>query len=99
LCAAFAAVPALAPLAPTACLSPSSAGIPLAGDAVNAELQGLTRRAKAGDKQAQLDLGIACEDGRCVPRDLRKAERLYRLAATDSGGRTRVYPPPESGGP
>src|SRR5690349_18970327 len=85
-------------LAVGACSSGSSyMSIPLADPAWAApgtEVRELAQRAQAGDKQAQLDLGIAFEEGRGVPRDLGKARRLYRLAAADSGGRTWVYSPP-----
>jgi hypothetical protein len=56
--------------------------------------QALARRAQSGDKQAQLELGIREEEGRGVPMDSELAERLYRMAATDSGGTAYVYLPP-----
>lgn len=74
--------------------SASYAGIPLAAGATDPAIQSLARRAQAGDKHAQLELGIRYEEGRGVQRNLDKAERLYRLAAADSGGRTWVYSPP-----
>jgi TPR repeat protein len=75
------------------CAGGSYAGIPLAADAADPELQQLARRAQTGDKQAQLELGIRYEEGRGVLRDLDRAERLYRGAAAASGGRTWVYSP------
>lgn len=83
-----------APLVLSACASSSYMGIPFASGAADAELQTLARRAQAGDKQAQLELGIRYEEGRGVPVDLARAERLYRMAASDSGGTTYVYSPP-----
>ncbi|MDQ8757647.1 hypothetical protein RCO27_15565 [Sphingosinicella sp. LHD-64] len=93
--AAFAALTLLcaAPLL-GACAANSYAGIPFAAGAAAPELQGLAMRAQAGDKQAQLELGIRYEEGRGVPVDLRRAERLYRMAASDSGGTMYVYSPP-----
>ncbi|WP_143084890.1 SEL1-like repeat protein [Novosphingobium sp. CF614] len=68
-------------------------GIPLFAGQVAPELQQLAARARAGDKQAQLDLGIAFEEGHGVEQDLGKARDLYRLAASDSGGPVWVYVP------
>ncbi len=77
------------------CAATSSyAGIPLSPGAANPELQNLARRAQAGDKHAQLELGIRYEEGQDVPVDLKRAEKLYRLAASDSGGVIHVYTPP-----
>jgi hypothetical protein len=79
----------LASLALTACTAPTSyMGISFAPGAAASDLQDLARRAQAGDKQAQLDLGITYEEGRGVAVDLEWAARLYRVAATDSGGLT-----------
>jgi TPR repeat protein len=58
------------------------------------ELQTLAYHAEAGDKHAQLELGIRYEEGHGVGRDLDRATRLYRLAAADSGGAIHVYSPP-----
>ena len=89
-------------------------GISLSADTVDEALRGLARRASAGDKSAQLALGIRFETGDGVPVDLRRAERLYRLAATTTDGRAvyfpsvhmrtpgkllRTYEPPRSGLP
>ena len=68
-------------------------GIALQPGAAAPEIQGLAMRAQAGDKQAQLDLGIAFEEGRGVERDLKKARKLYAQAASDSGGHIWVYSP------
>jgi hypothetical protein len=69
-------------------------GISFAPGAVASNLQDLAWRAQAGDKQAQLDLGIAYEEGFGVPVDLKRAEGLYRMASLDSGGTIYVYQPP-----
>jgi hypothetical protein len=69
-------------------------GISFASGAADPELQALARRAQSGDKQAQLELGIRYEEGRGLPVDLERAERLYRTAGADSGGTTYVYSPP-----
>lgn len=84
---------ALAILALSACASSEYMGISLKPGAAAAELQELARRAQAGDKQAQLELGIRYEEGRGVARDIAKARSLYRLAAADSGGPVWVYVP------
>jgi TPR repeat protein len=66
-------------------------GISLFADTADEPLRALARRAAAGDKHAQLDLGIRFETGDGVPIDLRRAERLYRLAAATSGDVRDVY--------
>lgn len=89
----------IAPLLLTACATSSQyMGIGFAPGAASAELQALAMRAQAGDKQAQLDLGIAYEEGRGVTVDLSKARKLYTLASADSGGTTWVYVPPVRAG-
>ena len=82
------------PLLASGCAASAYAGIPFAAGAADPELQWLAQRAQAGDKQAQLELGIRYEEGRGVPVDLARARRLYRLAAADSGGTMYVYSPP-----
>ena len=57
------------------------------------ELQELARRAKSGDKQAQLELGIRYEEGVRLPQDLKRAEKLYRLASEASGDEITYYQP------
>ncbi len=81
-----------------ACAGNVYMGIPLTGRAGDPTLRSLAQRAAAGDKWAQLDLGIRYEEGRGVPPDAAKAERLYRLAARDSGGTIWIYSPPVRGG-
>jgi hypothetical protein len=77
-----------------ACSAPSRyMGIGFAPGLASQELQALAQRAQAVEKQAQLDLGIAFEEGRAVNVDLHKARKLYRLASKSSGGTTWVYVP------
>jgi TPR repeat protein len=88
------AAPLLASLALGACAAPSSyMGISFAPGAAASNLQELARRAQTGDKQAQLDLGVAYEEGRGVAVDVKRAEGLYRMAACDSSGRIWIYVP------
>jgi len=82
-----------APLLLAACAANAYAGIPFGPGAAAPELQALARRAQAGDKQAQLELGIRYEEGRDVPVDLGRAERLYSIAANDSGGTRLIFVP------
>jgi len=76
------------------CASSSYMGISLKSDEAAPDIRELARRAQAGDKQAQLDLGIRFEEGVGVPHDKVRATRLYQMAATDSGGAIWVYSPP-----
>jgi hypothetical protein len=93
------ATPLLASLALGACAVPSSyMGISFTPGAAASDLQDLARRAQVGDKQAQLDLGIAYEEGRGVAVDLERAEGLYRMAAANSGGVIWIYSPPVGNG-
>ena len=91
------AVAAALPL--TACTPSSYRGIPFAAGAADPGLQALAQRARSGDKLAQLELGIRFEEGIGVPVDLGRAERLYRAAATASGGTIMVYVPGIRGRP
>lgn len=77
----------------TACASSNYMGISLAPGAAPTDVQHLAARAQAGDKQAQLELGERFEEGRGVPTDRGRAIRLYRMAASDSGGAMWVYSP------
>lgn len=81
-----------------ACASRSYMGIPLAVGQADPELQQFASRARAGNKHAQLELGIRFEEGRGVERDIAKARDMYRLAASDSGGTVWVYVPPTAKG-
>lgn len=82
----------------TACASKYYMGIPLTESAGDPALQSLAQRAAAGDKQAQLNLGIRFEEGRGVPADLAHAESLYRLAASDDPPQNWIYAPPAGNG-
>lgn len=91
---ALVALSLLAALPTLGCAAPSSyEGIPRTAGAADATLQDLARLAQAGDKHAQLELGIRYEEGRGLPVDLRRAERLYQMAARSGGGATLVYSP------
>jgi hypothetical protein len=60
-------------------------------------LQPLALRAEAGDKQAQLEMGIAYEEGRGLPVDAKRARKLFRMAAKDDSGTQWVYVPSPGG--
>lgn len=99
LAAVAALLPLCGPVALGGCAADSShAGIPLAVGAADPELQALARRAQAGDKQAQLELGMRYEEGRGVAADLGRAAQLYRMAARATGGLAFYYSPPVGGG-
>ena len=76
----------------TACAS-GSVPIPSASSFADPELRMLVRRARWGDKAAQLELGMRFEEGRGVTRNLDLAERLYARAAAASGGSILIYSP------
>lgn len=73
-----------------ACAPPLQAG-------AGAEITSLQCAAAAGDKGAQLALGIRYEEGDGVPRDLNRAEQLYRRAARADRSGLYVYVPPAGG--
>ena len=73
-------------------------GVSLKPGGADPAVQALAARASIGDKQAQLDLGIRFEEGAGVARDLTAAKKLYRQAASDSGGTIWVYTPPVGNG-
>ncbi len=83
---------------PSAAAASHSPSLPTATDLTALPLPDLARMAQGGDKHAQLELGIRFEEGRGVERDLDNAKKLYRLAASDSGGRIWVYSPPVGNG-
>ncbi|MEV5022580.1 SEL1-like repeat protein [Sphingobium sp. LMA1-1-1.1] len=85
-------------LSTAGCAGSSYMGISLAPVQTTSELQELAQRAQNGDKQAQLDLGIRFEEGNGVPRDKARAMKLYRQAASDSGGTMWVYMPSTGNG-
>ena len=82
-----------ASVAQAACARTSYAGISFAPGAADPQLQALARRAQAGEKQAQLELGVRYEEGRGLPIDVARALRLYRLAASPSVGTIYVHAP------
>lgn len=49
--------------------------------------------ARAGDKRAQLELGKWYEEGHGVARDLHRAKKLYRAAASDTPDKTWIFVP------
>lgn len=64
--------------------APEYFGISLQNISHQNSLARLAHRASQGDKRAQLDLGIAFEEGRGLCRDFEKARELYKAAATPS---------------
>jgi len=80
------------------CASQQYMGVSLKPGGADPAVQALAARASSGDKQAQLDLGIRFEEGTGVARDLTAAKKLYRQAASDSGGTIWVYTPPVGNG-
>jgi hypothetical protein len=81
----------------SACATNSYAGISFAPGAADPELQALARRARAGDEQAQLELGIRYEHGRGVAINLSRALDLYFDAATKPAERIPIYIPTPGG--
>ncbi|MBJ7389741.1 MAG: sel1 repeat family protein [Sphingomonadaceae bacterium] len=80
------------------CASQQYMGVSLKPGGADPAVQALAARASTGDKQAQLDLGIRFEEGAGVARDLAAAKKLYRQAASDSGGTIWIYTPPVGNG-
>ena len=77
-----------------ACTAPPSyMGVSFLPGAAEPDVQALAQRARSGDKQAQLELGIRYEEGRGVPQDAKRAKALYQIAATTTGGKSYVYVP------
>lgn len=76
---------------PVALLSASCAHLP---EQCAANPGSLRCRAAVGEKQAQLELGRAYEEGTVIVQDLRHAVRLYEAAASPTSGTTYVYSPP-----
>jgi len=80
------------------CTPPASfMGIRLAPGLASADLQNLAWRARAGDKKAQLDLGMRFEEGRGVPYNRRHALTLYERAAVDTGPSLAMFSPAVNG--
>jgi len=91
------AIVSAATLLVNGCTSSQYMGISLIPGKAPTELQNLATRARAGDKQAQTDLGTRFEEGRGMPRNIGRATRLYRQAARASGGAVWIYSPPVNG--
>jgi hypothetical protein len=88
---------AAAALVLSGCASQQYMGVSLKPGGADPAVQALAARASTGDKQAQLDLGIRFEEGAGVARDLTAAKKLYRQAASDSGGSRLLLMPSSSG--
>lgn len=73
-------------------------GVSLLPGQADAEVQDLAHRSQSGDKEAMLRLGIAFEEGRGAPTDLKRARQLYGMAARSSGGTAWIYTPPVTQG-
>src|SRR5688500_17875971 len=85
-----------AAVALSGCAANSFMGIPLAERVATAEqagLQALAVRARAGNKQAQLELASRFERGEGVPMDRAKADRLMAMARTPVGGQSTIFVP------
>ena len=80
------------------CASQQYMGVSLKPGGADPAVQALAARAQAGDKQAQLDLGIRFEEGAGTPGNIARAKALYRTAASPSGGPVWVYLPPPGPG-
>lgn len=94
----FAVLYLLSLLALSGCVSSSYMGIALGPGAADPDLQQLAQRARSGDKQAQLELGNAFEEGLGVTPSRSRAITLYRQAAKDNSGTGWVYVPSPGGG-
>lgn len=80
------------------CVSAMNAGVPLVAASANPAVHGLAVRARAGDKQAQFDLGMRFETGDGVEQSWTQAMKLYRTAAHDEPGTQWPYMPSPGGG-
>lgn len=79
------------------CATDQYVGISLTSDGDDRVVQALAAKAQRGDKQAQYELGRRFDDSP-EPNGLKKAIKLYRQAASDSGGTMWVYTPSPGGG-
>jgi TPR repeat protein len=68
-------------------------GIPLDKGAAEPGLQDLAKRAKAGNRQARLELGKRFEDGRGVVRDVQRACAIFTRTPSGTARETWVYTP------
>lgn len=85
-------------LVTSACTSHHYMGRSMPPGEASPDVQALAHRAQAGDNRAQLDLGIRFEEGDGVPQHSGRATKLYRQAASDSGGTIWVYMPSPGNG-
>ena len=80
------------------CASQQYMGVSLKPGGADPAVQALAARASAGDKQAQLDLGIRFLNGQGMASDERRACDLFRLSASDTRGQLWIYTPSPGGG-
>ena len=85
-----------AALLTSGCASHSYMGVSLKPGGADPAVQALAARASIGDKQAQYELGRWFEDS-TDSDGLKKAIKLYRIAASDSGGSRLLLVPSSSG--
>ena len=78
------------------CASQQYMGVSLKPGGADPAVQALAVKAQGGDKQAQYELGRWFEDSTDAD-GLKKAKRLYRQAASDSGGSRLLLVPSSSG--
>jgi hypothetical protein len=78
------------------CATNQYMGISLKPGAADPVVQALAVKAQGGDKQSQYELGRWFEDS-VDPNALKKATRLYRIAATPRGGMQLLYTSGSSG--
>lgn len=80
------------------CACHSYMGVSLKPGSAEPAVQALAARASAGEKQAQLDLGIRFLNGQGIAADERRACDLFRLSASDTRGPLWIYTPSPGGG-
>ena len=78
------------------CASQQYMGVSLKPGGADPAVQALAARASIGDKQAQYELGRWFEDSTDAD-GLKKAIKLYQIAATPRGGSRMMYTPGPSG--
>ena len=77
----------------TSCTPKRYMGISLEEGAAPAAIQALGQRARGGNKEAQLELGVLFEDGIGLEQNLTRAKYLYRRASKDTKHSVWVYMP------
>jgi hypothetical protein len=75
------------------CAANQYAGISLLPGRANADIQGLARRASAGDRLAQLELGRRFEQGIGVTRNASQACAIYTATPAHDTGEMWIYTP------